>query len=330
MLQRKASAEGIGLILELAAHGAPTAQVLDALARALRNLTDIPAGSAIFLFDHDAGVLRVAAAAGLSEAFARFVETVPVGPTQPSWGQVVYTERAVIVRDVAQDPLWAPHLALATAHGFRACWSYPLHAPWGDLLGAFALFHGEPCDPGPEDHERVRFVANLASLVLEHHRADLARELTRTRRVERVDPEAVVADLDLPAPETAQPVVRRRVLIVDDNVDIATSLADLLEMGGHETFTAHDGLAAVASAERLRPEVVLLDLGLPMLDGYEACRRIRAQPWGADVIIVAATGWGLQTDRQRTRDAGFDEHFVKPVDYLQLLALLAETKEPRG
>ena len=108
---------------------------------------------------------------------------------------------------------------------------------------------------------------------------------------------------------------RRRILIVDDNEDGAESLAMLLQLDGHETHTAHDGVEAVDAAERLRPDVVLLDIGLPRLNGYEVCRRIREQPWGKDMVLVALTGWGQEEDRQRSREAGFDAHMVKPVDH---------------
>jgi CheY-like chemotaxis protein len=106
----------------------------------------------------------------------------------------------------------------------------------------------------------------------------------------------------------------RRILVVDDNRDSADSLARLLELMGHQTTIAYDGPSAVASAEEFRPEVMLLDVGLPGLDGYEVARRIRAQPWGKDITLIAATGWGQPEDRRRSREAGFDHHMVKPVD----------------
>jgi CheY-like chemotaxis protein len=117
----------------------------------------------------------------------------------------------------------------------------------------------------------------------------------------------------------------RRVLIVDDNRDGAASLAKVLALSGHATCTAHDGEEAVDVANRFRPDVVLLDLGLPKLNGYEACRRIREQPWGKDVMLVAVTGWGQETYRQRSSEAGFDRHVVKPVDSETLVTLLQPT-----
>jgi signal transduction histidine kinase len=108
--------------------------------------------------------------------------------------------------------------------------------------------------------------------------------------------------------------VARRMLVVDDNPDSAESLSMLLQVSGHETATAHDGLEALAEAERFRPEVVLLDIGLPLLNGYDAARRIREQPWGKDMVLVALTGWGQEEDRRKSKEAGFDLHLVKPVD----------------
>jgi CheY-like chemotaxis protein len=115
----------------------------------------------------------------------------------------------------------------------------------------------------------------------------------------------------------------RRILVVDDNQDGARSLALMLELGGHQTQTVHDGLEAIAAAEEFRPDAVLLDIGLPKLDGYEVCRRIRGQPWGRDLVMVAVSGWGQEEDRHRSKEAGFDAHVVKPVDHEVLGKLLA-------
>jgi PAS domain S-box-containing protein len=143
----------------------------------------------------------------------------------------------------------------------------------------------------------------------------------------------VVAFGEAPAPEpvvAGEPAQRRRILVVDDNEDAATSLAMLLQLAGHETYTAHDGASALESAERHRPEVVLLDIGLPILNGYEVCRRVREQPWGQEMVLVALTGWGQEEDRIRSRGAGFDDHLVKPVDYAALTALIASLETRAG
>ncbi len=116
----------------------------------------------------------------------------------------------------------------------------------------------------------------------------------------------------------------RRILVVDDNVDAANSLSELLKLLGNDTRTAGDGQEGVDMAAEFRPEAILLDIGLPKLDGYEVCRSIRAQPWGTDILLVAITGWGQPDDRRRSREAGFDHHMVKPVDPRALMALLAE------
>jgi signal transduction histidine kinase len=115
----------------------------------------------------------------------------------------------------------------------------------------------------------------------------------------------------------------RRILIADDNNDALESLATLLQLGGHEVFTATNGGTALQSVERHLPEVVLLDIGMPLLDGYEVARRIRAQPWGQRITLVALTGWGQDSDRRRSREAGFDSHLVKPLDLETLTDLLA-------
>jgi PAS domain S-box-containing protein len=119
------------------------------------------------------------------------------------------------------------------------------------------------------------------------------------------------------------PLPRRRILIVDDNHDAAEWLATLLNLNGHETQIVHDGNEAIKAAEQAPFDAVLLDIGLPRIDGYEVCRRIRAQSWGKDLTLVALTGWGQDEDRQRSIEAGFDTHLVKPVDDEIITRLLA-------
>jgi signal transduction histidine kinase len=114
---------------------------------------------------------------------------------------------------------------------------------------------------------------------------------------------------------------RQRVLVADDLEDSAETLATLLMLNGHEVWTARDGEEALQVAAERRPGIVLLDIGMPRLDGYEVCRRLRMLPWGRDALIVALTGWGQDRDRRQTEDAGFDHHLVKPVDPADLLKL---------
>src|SRR5215213_636334 len=117
---------------------------------------------------------------------------------------------------------------------------------------------------------------------------------------------------------------RFRILVVDDNHDSALSLAMMLSIMGHETRTAHDGESAVDTAESFLPEVVLLDIGLPKLNGYEVAQRIREQPWGVSMFLIAVTGWGQEEDRQRSSEVGLNVHMVKPVEPAALERLLAE------
>jgi len=105
--------------------------------------------------------------------------------------------------------------------------------------------------------------------------------------------------------------------------DNAELLKILLEEEGHETFMAHDGVEGLAAAERLRPDVVLMDLGLPRIDGFDACRRIREQAWGKQILMIAITGWGQDVDRRKSQEAGFDHHLVKPVEASDISALMS-------
>jgi PAS domain S-box-containing protein len=133
-----------------------------------------------------------------------------------------------------------------------------------------------------------------------------------------VEPSAPQAD----ARRQKQNKTAHRILVVDDSRDSADSFALLLRMMGNETCTAYDGEEAVAAADSFRPDVIMLDIGLPKLNGYEACRRIRGLEPGKEMIIIAQTGWGQEADRQRTYEAGFDHHLVKPVDPQALMELL--------
>ncbi len=108
--------------------------------------------------------------------------------------------------------------------------------------------------------------------------------------------------------------VARRILVVDDNVDVVETTTMLLSLSGHQVRSAKDGLQALHVANEFRPDVVLLDIGLPLMDGYEVARRLRQTPQTAGALLIALTGYGQQGDRQRGRDAGFDGHMLKPVD----------------
>jgi PAS domain S-box-containing protein len=125
-------------------------------------------------------------------------------------------------------------------------------------------------------------------------------------------------------------LVPRRILIVDDNRDAAESMAMLLDLMGHETCTAFDGLEALVAAASFGPDVILLDIGLPKLNGYEVARKLRDQPDGRSKAIVALTGWGQASDRQQAKDAGFDRHLVKPVGQATLARLLDELARSSG
>jgi CheY-like chemotaxis protein len=114
-----------------------------------------------------------------------------------------------------------------------------------------------------------------------------------------------------------------RVLIVDDNEDAANSLAMILKLGGHETASVHTAVDALQRAADFRPDVVLLDIGLPGMDGYEVAQKMRELPGLRDIRLVAVTGYGRSDDRRRARDAGFDDHLTKPVEFAVLERTLA-------
>jgi PAS domain S-box-containing protein len=125
--------------------------------------------------------------------------------------------------------------------------------------------------------------------------------------------------------EAKMPTGSLRILVVDDNRDTAESLTMLLRMSGHDVQTAHDGPAALKAARDYRPNVMLLDIGLPGLNGYEVAKQLRQQPVPQEIVLVAMTGYGQETDRQNAREAGFDHHLVKPADFAEVQQILATT-----
>jgi PAS domain S-box-containing protein len=129
----------------------------------------------------------------------------------------------------------------------------------------------------------------------------------------------------LSARDEVAAVSQRRVLVADDNKDAATTLQAILELDGHEVHVAHDGQSALEMAERLQPQIAILDIGMPKLNGYEIARRIRSADWGPGMRLIALTGWGQEGDRRRAFAAGFDAHLTKPVDPDELKGLFGET-----
>jgi PAS domain S-box-containing protein len=140
---------------------------------------------------------------------------------------------------------------------------------------------------------------------------------------------AQAADSGTAEKEPARPV-SRRILVADDNKDSATSLALILSMMGHETKTANDGVEALEVGDEFRPEVALVDIGMPKLNGYDTARQMRQKPWGRNALLVALTGWGQEDDLRRSSDAGFDTHLVKPVDVAEIVELVARIGAPEG
>lgn len=117
---------------------------------------------------------------------------------------------------------------------------------------------------------------------------------------------------------------QHRILVADDNEDSASAMTIILKLLGNEVRTAHDGLEAVKIAEEFRPELILLDIGMPEMNGFDVCRHIRQQPWAGNVIIAALTGWGQDEDKRLSLEAGFNHHLVKPVDPYALETLLKD------
>jgi CheY-like chemotaxis protein len=133
-----------------------------------------------------------------------------------------------------------------------------------------------------------------------------------------------------PSHVSKRSVAPLRIVAVDDNRDAVDSLAKILRMKGHDVRTGYDGIEAVELAADFRPQVVLLDIGLPRLNGYEVAQRMRKLPGGSKIVLVAVTGWGQDEDRKRSEASGFDMHLVKPVDPLALDQLIANIDDSQA
>lgn len=125
-------------------------------------------------------------------------------------------------------------------------------------------------------------------------------------------------------------VRRLRILIVDDRLECAIALGRVVTRLGHDARTAHDGTGGVAMASDFRPDVVLMDIGLPGMDGYEAARHLRDQPWGQGITLVALTAFGEEIDGREFHEAGFDHHLTKPVDFKALVTLIGRVPPPQA
>jgi PAS domain S-box-containing protein len=145
-------------------------------------------------------------------------------------------------------------------------------------------------------------------------------------------PTAASAGASTPPRATTRPTssVKQRILIADDHKDTAEMLAVMLRSLGHDIHVVYDGAAALKAAAELRPAVIILDIGMPKLNGYDVCRRIREEPWGKSMLLIAQTGWGQEVDRRRAEEAGFDRHLLKPVEFTELVSVLDEASNARG
>ena len=171
---------------------------------------------------------------------------------------------------------------------------------------------------------------NIAKRLVEQHEGSISVESggegAGSRFIVQLPELTTPPERPLPqsTPSTIKGSDRKRVLVVDDNLDGANSLVTLLRMMGNETQTASDGEEAVARAEAFQPDVILMDIGMPKQNGYEACRRIREKSSGKSITIIACTGWGQDDDKRKSAEAGFDFHLTKPIDFAALKLLLAD------
>jgi CheY-like chemotaxis protein len=202
-----------------------------------------------------------------------------------------------------------------------------------DQLGNIFDMFSQVSDPVSDNQAGLGIGLALAKQLIEMHGGSIEAKVNAdSPGSEFVVRLPSIGSAEKPSPKPS-PVRRsapsgRRILVVDDNFDSAESMATFLGVTGNNCRMAHSGQQALDMAEEFLPDVILLDIGLPGMDGYEVCRIIREQPWGEDICVIAMTGWGQPDDRQRSADAGFNAHLVKPVDITKLYELI-DTVSPR-
>ena len=174
----------------------------------------------------------------------------------------------------------------------------------------------------------ARTIAELHGGVIEAKSEGEGRGSEFTLRLPAAPAPVRPAEQAAPIQPSSQKAPTKRVLVVDDNVDAADTLGMLMRSLGHEVSVVYDGMQALQAAEEFRPDVVLLDIGLPGINGYEVARRLRGRKVGQSAKIIAITGWGADADRARAREAGFDVHLVKPVDQVALQHLVEANAHP--
>ncbi len=238
--------------------------------------------------------------------------SVTVSPIRDQAGVVIGASK--IARDITERRLAerVHREAEQRRNEFLAMLGHELRNPLAAIRSSLAVIRHAECDSD---------TTTAAEQVVDRQVAQLGRLVDDLLDADPITPHATLLS-QVPGRQSA--LTPRRILIVDDNTDAADMLKTLLQFSGHEVHAVHDGEAAVDASASLAPDVILLDIGLPKLNGYEAARRIRAQQGDHPPVIVALTGWGQDADRRRSADAGFDAHWVKPVDDQKLERFLAD------
>ena len=292
------------------------------------------------LYDEASGLLFPAVSRGFSGEVVLALGQIVPGLRTSACGRAFASGQRTVIEDTETDDQLDDGQTIATIGGFRAVHSVPILRRSGGALGVLSAFFTRPCVPTRAERQVADLCALYAADAMDAARGrqatrewDAACRTRRPAQFRMALPLVTYAAAERPASGGPgggnRPLTGRRVLVVDDNQDSADSLAMMLQVLGADVAVVYNGPAAVQHVEQHRPDIALLDIGMPGMSGYDVARELRSHADLGSLVLIALTGWGRDEDRRRSAEAGFDFHLVKPLQFETLRTVLTSPDLPR-